>query len=295
MKSRCRCASAALSLPLFLLSGCSLLPTTRKLPIPRAPIITQTVAPQELVAQLNQRWAALDALTATVDIQATLLKSKEGLAKDYPSCRGYIVMRKPQMLRVVGQYFGVRVFDMASDGKNFTLLVPPRNKAITGSNSMKTKSSTGLENLRPGFFFDAMVVPGLDPDDLYSVTADSETVEDASKKHLLLTPEYILNVMRHKKGTQELAPVRVVTFHRDDLLPYQQDLYDEEGNLETLVFYEHYEEFGNGKYPAKVTIKRPIEGIQIILTVEKVAQNMTLKDDQFQVKIPDGTQIQNLE
>jgi outer membrane lipoprotein-sorting protein len=38
-----------------------------------------------------------------------------------------------------------------------------------------------------------------------------------------------------------------------------------------------------------------MEGIQIILTVEKVAENMTLKDDQFQVKIPEGTQIQNLE
>ena len=93
MKPRCRCVSAALSLPLFLLSGCSLLPTTRKLPIPKEPIITQTVAPEELVAQLNQRWAALDALTATVEIQATLLKTKEGLAKDFPSCRGYIVMR----------------------------------------------------------------------------------------------------------------------------------------------------------------------------------------------------------
>jgi hypothetical protein len=58
------------------LSGCYLLPTTRKLPIPKAPLVTQTVAPEELVARLNQRWAALDSLTATVEIQASVLKSR---------------------------------------------------------------------------------------------------------------------------------------------------------------------------------------------------------------------------
>ena len=37
--------------------------------------------------------------------------------------------------------------------------------------------------MRPGFFLDAMVVRGLEPDDFYSVTADTETVEDAARKH----------------------------------------------------------------------------------------------------------------
>jgi outer membrane lipoprotein-sorting protein len=44
-----------------------------------------------------------------------------------------------------------------------------------------------------------------------------------------------------------------------------------------------------------VTIKRPLEGIQIVLTVEKVSNNVQLKDDQFQIKIPEGTKIQNLD
>jgi outer membrane lipoprotein-sorting protein len=32
-----------------------------------------------------------------------------------------------------------------------------------------------------------------------------------------------------------------------------------------------------------------------VLTVEKVTQNMPLSDDQFVVKVPQGTQVQNLE
>ncbi len=89
--------------------------------------------------------------------------------------------------------------------------------------------------------------------------------------------------------------MRVITFHRDDLLPYQQDLYDAEGNLETQVFYSDYADYGKSRYPASVTIKRPLEEFQVILSVENVEENMELKDDQFQIKLPEETTIQKLE
>jgi hypothetical protein len=287
-------AAGALTLPL-LLTGCSLFPTTRKLPKPQAPLITQTATPKELVARLNQRWQALDTLTATVEIQASVIKTKEGLAKDYPTLRGHILLRKPGMLRVLGQLYGVRAFDMASDGKDFTLSIPTLNKAMKGSNSLKKKSANALENMRPGFFFDAMVVRGLDPDDLYAVTAESETVEDTAKKHLYFVPEYVLSIMRRKPGSQELTPVRVITFNRSDLLPDQQDMYDSEGNLETQVDYANYQDFDSSKYPSLVTIKRPLEESQVVLRVESVKENQPLTADQFMIKLSDDTQIQNLE
>jgi hypothetical protein len=196
---------------------------------------------------------------------------------------------------VLGQYLGVRFFDMASDGKQFTLSIPPQNKAIEGSTALKKKSLNVFENLRPGFFFDAMVVRGLEPDDLYSVVADTETVEDAARKHLFTVPEYILSISRPKPGSRALTPVRVVTFRRDNLLPSQQDIYDSEGNLETLVFYSAYRDFEGHEYPSSIKIKRPMEEIQIILTVDSVKENQPLTDDQFVVKIPDGTPTQKLE
>jgi outer membrane lipoprotein-sorting protein len=42
-------------------------------------------------------------------------------------------------------------------------------------------------------------------------------------------------------------------------------------------------------------IKRPLEGITITLTVEKVTENQNLPADQFTVKIPAGTTIQHLQ
>jgi hypothetical protein len=291
MRTRCRLASVgALFLPI-LLTGCSLLPTTRKLPVPKAPNIEQTITPEELVGRLNQRWAAISTLTAKVEFHAT--KSKEGVATDYPTVDGHILIRKPEMLRVVGQILGVRVFDMASDGKNFTLSIPHEDKVIKGSNSVEHRSKNTWENLRPAFFLDAMLVRGLEPDDLYSVVMDSKTVEDAARKHLYIVPEYVLSISRRKPGSQELTPVRVVTFTRDNLMPNQEDLYDKQGNLETEVIYGPYQDFEGSQYPSTVTIKRPQEAVQIVLTVEDVKENGALGDEQFVVDIPKGSKIVN--
>ena len=264
---------AGLALPL-LLSGCSyLIPTKRHLPVPKAPAIVQTATPEELVKQLNQRWNAVDTLTATVEIYATETKSSEGLEKDFPSCRGYILMRKPKMLRVLGTYFGVKIFDMASDGDHFTLVIPSKSMAIQGLGTVTEKSANPLENLRPDFFLDAIAVRGLDPDDEYMVASDTETVEDTEKKHLYTEPEYVLSVMRRKNGHENL-PIRSVTFHRDDMLPYDQYVYNSDGELETQIFYSNYTTFSAGKYPSKVTIKRPKEGIQLVLSVVRVEENV---------------------
>jgi outer membrane lipoprotein-sorting protein len=296
MKACCRLAAfGALSFLPILLTGCSLFPTTRKLPMPKAPNIEQTIAPEELVSRLNERWAAINTLTAKVEFHASVSKTKEGVATDYPSVEGHILIRKPDDMRVLGRYFGVTAFDMASNGNCFTLAIPHNGKVIKGCGAAKTKSANTWENLRPGFFFDAILVRGLDPENHYSVTSETFMVEDAAKKHLYSEPEYILHITRYQPGHQKETPARVVYFHRDDLQPYQQDIYDSEGNLETEVTYSAYQDFEGGRYPSAVAIKRPIDEIQIVLNVEDVHENGPLTDDQFVPQIPDGAKIQKLE
>jgi hypothetical protein len=295
MTPGCRALLLGASLAPVFLTGCSLFPTTRKLPQPKAPTIMQYIAPEELVDRLDQRWNALNTLTAKVEFHASVTKTKEGVATDYPSVEGHILMRKPASLRVVGQMIGIKVFDMASDGDCFTLSIPHDDKVLKGCGVSKHKSANTWENLRPGFFFDAMLVRGLEPDDKYSVTSETAMFEDAAKKHLYLEPEYILHITRDKAGSQEESTVRVVYFHRDDLMPYQQDIYDGEGNLETQVTYQNYQDFEGSRYPSIVTIKRPIDGIQIVLNVEDVKENQPLGDEQFVVPIPTSSKIQNVE
>ena len=287
--------AGVLAMILMPMTGC--LFTTRKLPIPTAPAVTQTATPEQLIQKLNDHWDGLKTLYAKVDVQLTTKKSKEGTEKDYSSFPGIIMMRKPEMLRVYGRVpvIGSPMFNMASDGQNFTLYVNAKNIAYKGPIAVTHKSPNMIENIRPGFFLDALIVRGLGPEDEYMMTADSDTVEDVKRKHLLLSREYILNVMELKPGSKELRPIRVIHFHRDDLLPYEQDLYDEQGNVETEVTYGSYVDFGGSKYPKTVTIKRPLEEFQIVLTVEAVKENLDLKDDQFQIEIPPDVKIQTMQ
>jgi microcompartment protein CcmL/EutN len=49
-------------------------------------------------------------------------------------------------------------------------------------------------------------------------------------------------------------------------------------------------------YPSKVVIKRPLEDIQVVLTIDKVVENPKnppLTADEFVLKLTEGTQIQN--
>ena len=79
MRTVRRAASAVFLGAPLLIAGCSLLPSTRKLPVPKAPATVQTVDPEELIAQLNQRWDALETLTAKVTIQASQIKPDQGV------------------------------------------------------------------------------------------------------------------------------------------------------------------------------------------------------------------------
>lgn len=295
MSAGSRLAASALGLAVLPLSGC--LFTTRKLPKPIQPPTVQTVSAQQLVEKMDQRWDALKTLRANVQIQFTQMKTQEGVAKDFTSFPAIILMRHPEDLRVVGfvPVVHTQMFDMVSSGGTFTLFIPSRSLAYEGPTAVTHKSPNTIENVRPEFFLDSLVVRGMDPGDDYMVVPDSETVEDVKKKRLFEVPEYVLNIMRQKPGSRELQPIRVVTFRREDMLPYQQDLYDDQGNLETEVTYGRYVPYGVTLFPSTVTIKRPLEGFQAVLTVQKVTENVELKDDQFQFQIPPDTKVQKLQ
>jgi len=249
----------------FFLTGCSILPTTRKLPVPKA----------------------------------SEFKTREGLAKDSPTFSGLIFMEKPEKLRIFGRLPVIRteMFDIVGDGKTFTMYIPHNSIVYKGTYAVaaKTPSASLEEKLRPGFFFDALVVRGLEPEDEYIRTADTVIGEDAARKHLYQVPEYKLTIVRRKPGSQELEPRRVVYFHRDNLLPSQQDIYDSEGNLVTQVNYGPYKDFDSIQYPSSITIKRPLDEVQIVLTIDSFKQNAPLSPDQFEINnIPKGTPVKDM-
>jgi hypothetical protein len=188
-----------------------------------------------------------------------------------------------------------RAFDMATDGNTFKLLIPHNNKVIEGLNSVTKESSNALENFRPNVFSDSLLINCISPTDLVTLTSETKTEVDPKTKQLLDQPEYDLTVVRRKENTQELIPERVIHFSRVDLHPYQEDIYDPKGAIQTQAIYGPPQRFGAETFPGTITIKRPLEELQIVITFTKVRVNLALTDDQFELKIPSGVTVQKLD
>ncbi len=260
------------------------------------PVLKEAEADQ-LVQAINHLSDSLNSLNATVDFQASVGGAMKGKVTDYTSLSGFILLRKPESVHVVGlvPVLRTRAFELTSDGKTFQLLIPSQNKLIEGSNTVENPSSKPLENLRPGVFFDSMIPRRIRPDELVTLTKANMTREDAVTRQTVTIPEYALTIVRRRKeNSQELIPERVIHFSRVDLSPIQEDSYDGAGAIETEAVLGPFQSFDGVQYPKTITIRRPLEEYQIVITIDKLVVNSTLTDAQFELKVPDGVQVQQM-
>jgi len=286
--------SLALLLALPALDGC--LWHTHKVPKAKPPAVVMTVAPQKLVDIINAQYAAIQSLSAAVTFTATSGGTLNGQEKTITPFSGYILLRKPEALRVIGYLPVVHspAFDMASNGNSFKLFIPPKSEAIEGPNELTQASQNAFENLRPYMFFDSMVIPEIGPDEVLSVTADSNIVVNPKTRKLEIRPEYLLTVQVRQPNTRFTQVHRVIHISRIDLRPVQQDIYDQNGQVQTQAVYGPLQTFGTERFPGTVTIRWPQQQEQILITISKLRVNLPLANDQFELKIPEGTKIKEL-
>ena len=260
------------------------------------PSVVMTATADDLVKAINDRCQAIHSLSATVVFQATVGGPRKGKEKTYTSFDGYILLRKPESLRVIGlvPVLHTRAFDMASDGATFKMWIPHENKVFEGANTVTKESPNPLENFRPNVFSDSLLINCIGPDDLVTLTSDTDTRIDPKTKQLVIEVDYDLSVLRRKGDSNELIPERVIHFNRVDLRPYEEDIYDAKGAIQTAAIYGPDQTFGPVRFPGTITIKRPLEEYQIVITFQKLITNLKLSDDQFQLRTPAGAVVQEL-
>ena len=259
--------------------------------------VYRTASVAELEKEISDRDAAIKTLNASVMITASTGGGQEGKVKTYTSFRGYIFVRKPKDLRVIMQlpFVGSRALDMVSDGKTFRLLIPPRNRAIEGSNEVTKPSKNGLENLRPAVFLDSLLVPGVSPDEYVTLTESVRILQPAhGRKSATEEPDYDLQISKVSSGHM-LQLERVVHISRISMLPYQQDIYDAHGRVVTQANYENYEPSGAEQFPRLVTILRPLDEYSLKIEVTKLTLNEPFENDQFELKIPPGIKVEHMD
>lgn len=253
----------------------------------------QSATAQELIAKINTEASKVQTMNATVDIAASTGGAKKGKVTDYTEIRGYVLVRKPSMLRMIGLFPVVRnrAFDMVSDGQDFKLWLPTKNRFMVGKNEIEKPSPKPLENLRPQHIYDALLLREIDPRTEVAVLEQgTKEVLDPKTKKPVDEPTYVINVIR-RDGGEEWFLSRKVIFDRHDLLPHRQIVYDRAGNIATDATYDDFKLYNNLNFPSIIKISRPQEEYEVTLKIVKMELNKPLKDDQFALNQPEGSQL----
>jgi outer membrane lipoprotein-sorting protein len=282
---------------LFVLSTTGCLFRSHKVENHISSAVLKSATQQELIDIVNKDAAQIKTMNATVDIRAAAGGQKKGKVTEYTEIRGYILAEKPTMLRMIGLFPVVRnrAFDMVSDGANFKLWIPPKNKFIVGRNDViKPNPSQPLENLRPQHIYDALLLPEIDPkNEIAVLEGGTEQVTDPKTHKPLEQANYVLNVIRHDpEGRWMLS--RKIFFDRVTLTPYRQIVYDKQGNVATIADYADYRDFNGIRFPGHIEITRPQEEYNIGLNIVTLKLNEPLKPDQFELQQPANAQVVHL-
>lgn len=257
--------------------------------------ILKNATKRDLIAYINSEAGKIQSMQATVDIDTAVGGAKKGRVTEYQQIRGFVLARKPEMLRMIGLFPIVRnrAFDMVSDGHEFKLWIPTKNRFVVGRNDvMSPNPSQPLENLRPQIIYEALLLHEIGQGETAILENGTETVTD-EKGHPMEQPNYAIDVIRKNGDDSWLS--RKIFFSRLDLRPNRQLIYDEAENIVTDARYTDYKNYDGLSFPSKIEIKRPEEEYDITLTILKPGLNQPLTDDKFVLEQPAGAQVIHLD
>jgi|SRR5579872_959211 len=257
---------------------------TRNKAAPSQRLLTADKA--SLLAAVERQYQSIQTLSATVDMVPAIGSVNKGKITEYKDVTAYILYKKPSDIRIIGLYPVVRnkAFDMVSNGTDFQLFVPAKNRFIIGTNEPLAKPAPDkLENLRPSVFLDALLVRPPAPTDQV-VLADLTDEDNA---------DYILHILNTGSDGQ-LRLVRWIWFDRTNLQMARQILFDPKGEILTDARYTDWSTFDGVSFPKVIDINRPQDEYGVVITVVKATINKSITNEKFTLQQPEGTVLQVL-
>ena len=275
-------------------SGCML--RTRPVEDQYSKVPLKESTQQGLIDSINQQAKAIQSLKATVDIDTSVGGMRKGHYTDYKEIRGYVLARKPDALHMVGLMPIVRTtaFDMVSDGRDFKLWIPAKNRFVMGKNEVGSPNiDQPMENIRPQNIYEALLIQHVDADSEIAVLENGYEILHDSKGRRILQDDYELTIIQKYDKGWRLA--RKIIFERTDLKPHRQYIYSEDGKVATDAHYAEYKDYDGFSFPSRIEIYRPQEEYDITLNMLKVDINQPLKDEQFVLEQPSGAVVVNMD
>ena len=264
---------------------------TQKLPPTQRPVAKDATR-EDLLDKYNAFASSVKSMNATVELKTTAGSKYSGLIQEYHEVKAFLLAARPANVRMVGQapVIGKTIFDMASDGKEFHVWLPTKNKFLTGEVALERNSEKPLENLRPQHLLDALLWPEIRKEE----TVLLEEFNDENARY------YVLTVLRGGYSTEIF---RKVWFDRADLNVVRLQSYGPKGALLSDVRYSDWQPISDlpggattaanspQAFPRTLRIDRPHDDYRLDLQVVRIELNVDLGAERFQLTQPANSEL----
>ncbi len=262
-----------------------------KLPPAQRPVAKDATR-EELLDKYDAFAASIKSINATVELKTTAGSKYSGLIQEYHEVKAFLLAARPANVRMVGQapVIGKTIFDMASDGKEFHVWLPTKNKFLVGEVALERNSEKPLENLRPQHLLDALLWPEIRKEE----TVLFEEFNDDSARYYVLT---------ELRGGYRTEIFRKIWFDRADLNVARLQSYGPRGVLLSDVRYSDWQPISDSaagstaatenprSFPRSLHIDRPHDDYRLDLQVAKIELNIDLGADRFQLTQPANSEL----
>jgi hypothetical protein len=185
---------------------------------------------------------------------------------------------------------GKTIFDMASDGKEFRVWLPTKNKFLLGDVGLERNSEKPLENLRPQHLLDALLWPEIRKEETVLI----EEFNDEASRY------YVLTVLR---GGYTTEIYRKIWFDRADLNVVRLQAYGPKGILLSDAHVSDWQPLNEApaatsgaanvpqSFPRAIRLDRPHDDYRLDLQITKIDPNVDLGPDRFQLSQPSNSDL----
>jgi len=248
---------------------------------------------EELLEAYNLIARGTKTLNATVEMKPTAGSQYSGVIDEYHEVKAFLLAARPAQIRVIGQapVIGTTVFDMASDGETFRVLIPSKKKFLVGPVAVERTSSKPIENLRPQHLLDALLWPEIHK-------AESVTLREFNDENARY---YILTVLR---GGYQVEVLREIWFDRSNLQVARMQNFGPKGLLLSDVRVADWQPSdnagqaataaasnGTALFPRSIRIERPHDDYKLDLQVTKITVNEEISAERFKLEQPAGMEL----
>jgi outer membrane lipoprotein-sorting protein len=261
--------------------------TKHTVPAAEKPVVLNATS-EELLEKYNDIARNVKSLNATAELKPTAGSKYSGVIEEYHEVKAFLLAERPSEIRMIGQapVIGKTIFDMTSDGQEFRVWIPSKNKFLVGETGAERSSAKPLENLRPQHLLDALLWPEVQKEEPVLF----EEFNDDTGRY------YVLTVLR---GGYRTEIFRKIWFDRSDLNVSRLETYGPKGILLSDIHFSDWEpvegadqaQSSVAMFPRAIRIERPHDDYQLSMDFTKLALNQEIPADRFQLQQPPDSEL----